>query len=106
MRCLVWITLLLQLGTAWAINDPGDPVYLSPRVWAIGNSVQIDIWNTTDTDVECSGSVIIFTRSGRTQNEYYWETIYRGFSRNRTFRLWDYNDQVTTAHPYINCRER
>lgn len=106
MKCLVAITVLLQLSSAWALSDPGDPVHLFPRIWRMSNAVQVDVWNTSEVDVDCSGNIIIFTRSGRTQTEYYWETIYRGMSRNRYYHLRDFRDQVTSVHDYIRCRER
>ena len=104
MKYLLWITLLLPLSTLWA--DPGDPVFLRPRIWNSFNSVEVDLWNTSDVDVECSGNVRIYTRSGRTQYEYYWEVIYRGFSNSKRYYLWDNSDQIMSAYDTINCRER
>lgn len=105
MKYLVCLLVFGQLGFTWA-NDPGDPVFITPRVWHFSNSVQVDVWNTTETDIECTGSVYIYTQDGRTQYEYYWETIYAGFSRNRTYYLRDFNDRITHASSSIRCRER
>lgn len=99
MRCLVAITLLLHMGSALAES-------VIPRIWHFNNSVQVDVWNTTDADIDCSGSVRIQAQSGRTQYESYWETIYRGMSRTRTYRLHDFNDRVVSASHSIYCRER
>ncbi len=85
---------------------PGDYVNVRARVWSFNNQVQVDVWNSTQVDIECRGMVNIRTQNGQTQTEYYWETIYRGQTRTRTFWLRDFNDRVTSAFDSINCYER
>lgn len=106
MKSITALFIFLMLGNAWALGDPGDPVNLSARIWRLGSSVQVEVWNTTEVDVVCSGSVTMYTRSGRTQTEYYWEVIYQGMSQSRYYRLWDYRDEVRTVFDTIQCRER
>lgn len=105
MKYLFPLVLLCAVNSSLAA-DPGESLYINPRVWNLGSMAQVDVWNTSDVDVECSGSITMYTRSGRSQHEYYWETIYRGFSRTRSYYLRNFNDRITTVFHTIQCRER
>ncbi len=102
-----WLLALVFVTTFAMAEDknPGDPVYLRPRIWNSFNQVQVEIWNTTNVDVECRGSVTIQGQRS-IQTEYYWEIIYRGMSRNRTYWLRDFQDRVVFTNDFINCYER
>lgn len=102
----VLMIALFSLSLAVQAKDPGDRVSITPRVWNFSNMAQVDIWNTSEADIDCSGSIQMYTRSGRTQYEYYWETIYSGFSRTRSYYLRDYTDRITSVYHTIHCRER
>lgn len=99
------LVLLVTMSSAFAFERPGDPVYIRPRIYNFGNQVQVDVWNTTNTDIECRGSVTLHGQRN-IQTEYYWETIYRGMSRTRTYWLRDFNDRVTFTNEFIQCYER
>ena len=100
------LALMVTTSAALAqVENPGDPVYLRPRLWNFNNQVQVEIWNTTQTDVECRGSIHIQGQRSM-QTEYYWEIIYRGMSRSRTFWLRDFQDRVMFTNEFINCYER
>jgi hypothetical protein len=101
-----FVALLFCISLAHAFDRPGDPAYIRPRIWNFSNQVQVEIWNTTDTDIECRGTISIQSERGRYQSEYYWETIYRGMSRTRNFWLRDFNDRVRFVNEFINCYER
>lgn len=102
-----WILVCLFVAsTSFATEKrPGDIVNVRPRLYQYSNQVQVDVWNTTDTDIECRGTINI-QGERNFQTEYYWETIYRGMSRTRTYWLRDFNDRVRFATEFINCYER
>jgi hypothetical protein len=100
------IGLLFSVSLVHAFERPGDLVQIRPRIWNFSNQVQVEIWNTTETDIECRGTISIQSERGGYQSEYYWETIYRGMSRSRTFWLRDFNDRVRFVNEFINCYER
>lgn len=101
----IFIILMFVALSAQAFENPGDMVNVRPRIWNFGNQVQVDVWNTTQTDIECRGSITI-QGERNIQTEYYWETIYRGMSRTRTFMLRDFQDRVRFVNEFINCYER
>jgi hypothetical protein len=102
-----WIlVLLVTMSSAVAFDNPGDPVYLRARVWNMGSQVQVEVWNTTDVDVDCRGSVTIRTERGNYQTEYFYATIYRGMTGRQTYWLRDFRDRATYTTEFINCRER
>ena len=104
MKWLIAVLFVSQMAFA-SEERPGDPVHLRPRIWNFGNQVQVEVWNTTNVDVECRGTVTI--RGQRSmQTEYYWETIYRGMNRVRTYWLRDFQDRVIFTNDFINCYER
>lgn len=103
MRLL--LLALLCLPALATVPRPGDPVHLRAQIWRFGTHVQVEVVNSTDLDVRCGGTVHIHTRRGRFQTEYFNETLYRGQARRATYRLWDFQDEVTYVSEFINCRE-
>jgi hypothetical protein len=51
-------------------------VYVNPQIINLGLSVQVQIFNTTETDINCSGSVYMHTLLGRMETGYYFDQIY------------------------------
>lgn len=93
--------------TTWVCAaDPGDPVTVRAQVWNLFNSVQVEVRNPTDVDIDCRGSIHIHTQRGRFQVEHYSSTIYRRSNSTQTYRLWDFQDRVVYATDFITCRER
>ncbi len=88
-----------------AFSYPGRPVFLNPRVSGFGNSASVDIYNHTDVDVECRGTIHLQTARS-SESHYYWETIYRKMSSYRSFYLRDFRERIQFTSHTINCSER
>ncbi len=101
------LAIVLTATSAYAMTDaPGDPVYVRPRIWNFGNQVQVEVWNTTEVDIVCRGSVTIRTQRGAYQIEYFYETIYRGMTGRQTYWIRDFQDRVAFTTEFINCYEQ
>lgn len=96
---------LLSVSSLSAFSYPGQPVFLNPRVSGFGTSASVDIYNHTDVDVECRGSLILRT-SRSSESHYYWETIYRKMSSYRTFHVRGFRERIQYTSHSINCYER
>jgi hypothetical protein len=70
-------------------------VYVNPQIINLGHSVQVQIYNTTETDINCSGSVYMHTRLGRMETGYYFDQVRKGFFSMRTFYLMSTNPSST-----------
>jgi hypothetical protein len=103
MKNMIYFFMMLNLTLAQAY--PGRPVSVNPRISYFTNQVWIDIYNHTQVDIDCRGSVHIRTERS-SQTEYFNETIYRLSSRNRTYYLRDFRERVNYAYHSINCYER
>ena len=103
-----WLLALMLIVTSAhaSIDNPGDPVYVRPRVWNFGNQVQVEVWNTTEVDIVCRGTVSIRTQRGAYQTEFFYETIYRGMTGRQTYWIRDFQDRVAFTTEFINCYER
>lgn len=95
----------LCLSSLEAFSYPGRPVFLNPRVSGFGSSASVDIYNHTDVDVECRGTVWLRTERG-SESHFYWETIYRKMSSYKTFYLRDFRERIQFTSHSINCSER
>lgn len=95
------ITLALMLTSVSVFSAPESYVYPQITVWP--NGVDVRVYNRTDKDVRCSGSISIWTRSGRFKTEFYSATIYKGMSDYRHFNNWDHQDPYRNGHHSIRC---
>jgi len=99
MKSLLAFTLLvLSLGVF-----AKEKTYVRPQVTVFPNQVQLRVWNTTNTDIRCSGTISVFTRMGRYRTFYYNSVIYRGMTDYRYFQNYIYNDPFVNAHHSIFC---
>jgi hypothetical protein len=84
-------------------------VYVNPQIINLGQSAQVQIFNTTDTDINCSGSVYMHTRLGRMETGYYFDQIRKGSFSMRTFYLMytstGPNDQISFTSHSIYCNK-
>ena len=51
-------------------------VYVNPQIINLGLKVQVQILNTTETDINCSGSVYMHPLLGRMETGYYFDQIF------------------------------
>ena len=79
--------------------------YVRPQIINFGNSVQVQVRNTTDRDISCSGSINMHTQSGQMEFAYYFETIRKGSFSMRHFYARNFNDRIMYTTDSIYCRE-
>jgi hypothetical protein len=75
-------------------------VYPQITVWP--NGIDVRVWNHTDKDVRCSGSINIRTMTSF-RTEFYNSVVYRGMTDYRRFNNWNPNDRYMSAHHSIYC---
>jgi hypothetical protein len=82
-------------------------VNVYPQVINFGNSVQVQIHNTTKDNISCSGNITMHTQLGRMENAYYFDQIYKGSFSTRMFypMTMQMNDRITFANHSIFCRK-
>ncbi len=95
----------LCLMSLAAFSYPGRPVFLNPRVSGFGNMASVDIYNHTDADVECRGTIMLHTERSP-ETHFYWETIYRKMNSFRTIYLRDFREKIRFTTHTISCTER
>lgn len=96
---------LFILAASLLLSVPGFAQYVSvyPTVINFGNSVQVQVNNTTEDNLYCTGSIMMMTHLNRTENEYYSEYVSAGATSIRMYYLWDYSDRILYTHQFINC---
>lgn len=76
-----------------------------PQVSNWGSSVEVSIWNHTDEDVRCSGSVYFSTSEGRSESHYYMSTVYKRSSDYERYYLFTTTatERITSVNHTISC---
>ena len=77
--------------------------YPQLNVWP--NSVEVRIWNTSQNDIQCSGSIFIYTQQNRFKSEYFNRIIPARQHAYQRFHNWYPQDAYRNAHHSIFCRE-
>lgn len=77
--------------------------FIYPNVYNFGSNVQVQIWNTTDKSVTCSGFINMRTQQGHTDSEYYYEWISPRFSSYRTYYPRRSGDRIISVNHSIYC---
>lgn len=97
-------TILLALITATSFSVSAQ-VYIRPQIINFGNSVQVQVRNTGDKDISCSGNINMHTQSGGMEFAYYFDTIRKGSFSMRHFYARNFNDRIMYTTDSIYCRE-
>lgn len=96
---LLAITVLMSCS-AFAAKDS----IVFPHVYNNRYSVQIQVWNNTDKNVTCSGSVNMTMDDNSTQTHYYFDTVMPRFTRFETIYPRSSSDVITFVNHSIWCR--
>ena len=80
-------------------------VYVNPTIFNFGNSIQVQIYNTNDFDISCSGSVNMYTQQNRTESGYYFDQVRKGSVSLRSFYLMNMGDRVSFTSHSIFCQK-
>jgi hypothetical protein len=107
MKNLMLAILAILSLTAFATEKkPGDPVFISPRIFNQGTQFTLDLWNTTTVDIECRGTVWYSSQIGGQHFDSFTEIIYRGMNRSKVYRLLDWRDRIINVNENVRCVER
>ena len=97
-------TFLIALIAATSLSASAQ-TYVRAQVINFGNSVQVQVYNTADQDISCSGNINMHTQSGRMEFAYYFDTIRKGSFSTRHFYARNFNDRIMYTTDSIYCRE-
>ncbi len=103
MRSFAFVALLLSSLSSFAA-DKSAPVW--PRVFNFGNALQVEVQNTTDKDINCSGSVYAYLSNGQMQSFFFYEFISAGSFVSRYYSIYQMNTRITNSNHSIFCYER
>lgn len=103
MRSFALVALLLSSLSSIAA-EKSVPVW--PRVYNYGNSLQVQVHNTTVTDIKCSGSVYAYLSNGRMQSFFFYEFIRAGSFASRYYSVYQMNTRITNSNHSIFCYAR
>jgi len=94
-------TIILTATLLFATSSMAQVIF--PRVITFPNQVQLTINNYSQKDIRCSGSVFIYSQSGRFDSRFYSNTLYRGMSDYKYYYNFNNNDPFRNASHSINC---
>lgn len=94
----------LMMATVMMLSFAAQAQYsVFPRVFNMGSYAQVQINNTNDYAVRCSGPVYLNTIMGPMESHYYFETIRAGGFSMRNFYLRNFSNRISYAHHSIFC---
>lgn len=106
MKLITILALLVTTAVSFATTDSNlesKVNYIRPQVNVWPNSVEVRVWNSSDKDIRCSGTINVWTSRGRYKTHFYNATIYRGMTDYRRFTNFDNSDPYRNASNFINC---
>jgi hypothetical protein len=101
MKAFILASTLLTALTVCA-----QSVFVHPTIINFGNQAQVQIHNTTQDDINCSGTVYMHTSTGRMETGYYFDYIMKGRLSMRSFYLMNFNDRISFTNHSIFCNKR
>lgn len=97
---------ILALSLCFSMSASAQSVMLQPMLINFGNMVQVQVRNTTDKDVNCSGQIYMNTNTGRMESAFYFDHVMKGAFSMRSFYLSNFSERITFAHHSIFCHQR
>lgn len=93
------LAVISSYGAAAQVN-------VNPTIINFGTSVQVQIHNSTKTDVSCSGSIYMHTQQG-TETGYYFDQVREGSFSMRSFYLMNttLNNRINYTSHSIFCNK-
>ena len=98
-------TLITTLALFASFSSLAQSVYVYPTVFNMGNSAQVQIHNTTDSNIDCSGPVYLHTQKGGMEYNFYMDFIRKGSFSMRTFYIRNFQDRISFVNHSIFCRK-
>lgn len=102
MKNLFIVLFAVASFNVFASNEK-TAAYPQLNVWP--NRVEVRIWNNSDKDIQCSGSIFIYTQSNRFRSEFFNRIVGKHSQVYQNFNNYYYNDPYRNAHHSIYCRE-
>lgn len=98
-------TLIAGLFLIASLGASAQVVNVYPSVFNFGNQAQVQIFNRSEVNVDCSGWLYLNTQLGRMESHYFSARVPKGFSTMRSFYLMNFQDRITFTHNSIYCRK-
>ncbi len=95
--------LFICLVLLFSVSASAQVVNVYPQIFNMGNSIQVQIFNNTEDNINCSGQIYMNTQSGHMESTYYWDIIRKGGYSMRPFYLINFNDRVLFSSHSIMC---
>lgn len=97
-------TLFITLALAFAASAfAEEKTVVFPSVYNYGSNVQVQVWNHTDRNVNCSGFVYLNYQSGVRDQEYYFDYVSARFTSYRTIWPRRTGDRILSVNHSISC---
>lgn len=74
-----------------------------PQVYNFGSSIQVNVWNTTDKNFWCNGSVTMYLDNGKQESEYYTEFVSSRYNSIRMIYPREFGTRITSYYHNIWC---
>jgi hypothetical protein len=100
MKKLVLLLSLLTLSLGVCAHSK---VAVFPHVYNTGNALQVNVWNTTDRFISCSGFVYMNTAQGYRETEFFSDSVPPRFNSYRQIYLFRFGDRITSFSHSISC---
>lgn len=102
MKSQLVILLAVVSINVFAVNEK-ITAYPQLNVWP--NGVEVRIWNNSDKDIQCSGSIFIYTQLNRFRSEFFNRIVTKRSQVYQNFHNWNVQDPYRSAQNSIFCRE-
>ena len=86
-----------------ALSASAQVVFVNPQLINFGHSVQVQIQNTTDGNLNCNGMVYMHTDKQRMETGYYFDYIMKNGFSLRMFNLMNFQERIIFATHSISC---
>ena len=96
-------TILFVLALTSAQVSFAQAVMVNPTIFNFGSSIQVQINNSTEFNISCSGTVQAHTQLGRSETFFYNDNIRSRSFSSRSFMLMSMNDRITNTFDFIRC---
>ena len=99
-KLLVTILLMISINV-FSFDEQKRAVFPQLTVWP--NGADIRIWNHSDKDIQCNGSIYLYTQFGRLRVEFYHQIIRARMNDYRYYPNFFMNDPYRNGHHSIFC---
>lgn len=99
MKNLFLCISILVSGSVSAAAD----ITVFPNVYNYGGRAEVQVWNHTDKTIRCSGWVDLRLESGRSESDYYFDTVPPRSNSYRSVYPRNFQDRIRFVSHSIFC---